>query len=360
MRGCHVVALALALGTTVSVGCRSKPLMVEEAAVAGPSCSNTTSDSANCGACGQACFVGPCQSSTCRVRLLTWLRRQDNYDFAVDERHVYYVAAYAGSVARVRIDGGPREILATKAPEKDLQPPQSMALSKDSVFWTWNRNHIHTMKKDGGTPTELFVDTDHRVDELGAPDGDLWWTSARDMSTAKNPSQLNHLVGGKKVQVGLAFEGRGPTFDATSVVFMDPDKPGTLVEIPHATKQRLVLARELGQAYVAQLDATSVYLVTADGIKQVPRRTPGPVRTIYTTGKDDHILGTDLGAQHLWVVLSHSAVRVSLADGSVTPLADRWAPLEGYLLGGNTSGLFLLLVESKSKMAKRAIVRIDK
>lgn len=178
LRGCHVVALALVLGTSVSVGCRSKPEVVAEAGVAGPSCSNTVSDSANCGACGQACFAGPCKSSACRVQVLTWLRRHDTYAFAVDERYVYYVAAYAGSVARVPVAGGPRELLAGKAAETEIQPPQTLALSKDSVFWTWNRSRIYTMKKEGGTATELFVDTDHRVDELGVHDGELWWRAS--------------------------------------------------------------------------------------------------------------------------------------------------------------------------------------
>lgn len=184
--------------------------------------------------------------------------------------------------------------------------------------------------------------------------------SVRDMSVEKYASQLNHLVDGKKVQVG-AFANRGPAFDATSVVFVDPDKPGVLVEITHATKARVTLARDLGEkSFVAELDAKNAYVVTADAIKQIPPRTPGPIRTVYTRGKDDSIRGIALDAQHLWVVLAHSAVRVSLADGSVTPLADGWAPLEGYLLGGNSSSLVLLLLESKRKSAKRAIARIEK
>ncbi|MBK7402310.1 MAG: hypothetical protein IPJ34_40255 [Myxococcales bacterium] len=363
VRGFHVVALALVLGTTVSVGCR-KPQVVEDAAVAAPSCSNTVSDSANCGACGQACIAGPCQSSTCRVRLLTWLRRSDDYAFAADDRHVYYVAAYAGSVARVPLAGGPREILAAKASETAFQARPSIALSKDAVFWVWNGNHVHSVKKEGGVATELFVDERRSVRMLQTLDDELWWGAMADPEVeGKAKSSLHRASLGKEVPVGPSLEWLSfpPLGDATSAFYFEGlSSTGRLVEVDHKTKKKVVLAQLDEKARILHFDAKSVYVSEKGAIKQVARHTPGPVRTLYAPTAPEYVTGALFDAQYVWISLPHSALRVSLADGSVTPLTTTWAPLTGYLEVADPTGLVLLLVVGEGKRAKHVLVRIDK
>lgn len=337
------------------MGCRRAPPTID---VAEPAASASSSASS---------LPTVACSASCRVRVLATLRRSDHYALASDGAHLYYAAAYAASVARIPVEGGPRTILATVPPNKDLARAAITLTDKD-VYWLHQTTRVFKVAKTGGAATEVLSHADSvRHYSFRAYDNELWFSSFTDPSKEfkELETTVRRLSGTTAAVVGkpypLAIES--VYTDNKSAFFVD-ESAHTLVEVPHATGKRATLARDLApKSRVATFDPANVYLLEGAAIARVTRGNKPSKQTLATLSASTLNAQPDflIDATDLWVLERKKLTRIPLSGGALS-VHDEWGPSSrGYAeatLDGNAIYFDMFVAEGKT--SNHLLVRVPK
>lgn len=303
--------------------------------------------------------------ASCRATPIAVLRRSENLALAADGENVYYVAAYAASVARVPTTGGPRTILATTSttPAKAFGRT-AIAISEHDVYWAHERRKILRVPKAGGEPVEVVPDTGRSVQHIAVRGGDLWWTTFTDFEDGDADVidvRVSRLVKGATTpaSVPLTEWTLVAMNDDTAAVGIDGEKH-SLVETSLTTGARVALATGLApKADVIAIDKLSVYLVEGDALSRVPRGKPGKKQSLGTV--TDYVSAV-VDAKDLWIVVQSGLWRVPL-DGSAARMHDAWGPSwsDRYVLPVvDDSAVYLVIVSGEGKSRARLLTRVLK
>lgn len=264
-------------------------------------CVDTSSDPANCGACGNACAV-PASPSTmtcalggCLVTLVTG--QSFPYGVAIDSSNVYWTTGgiTGDTVGRIPKVGGAPATLAS-----GLVTTGGIAVNSTNAYWTelgglsggyYTQIVVETVPLDGGTPTTVGAVTASASPGSIHLDANNVYFSAYEYG--------NGQVGAAPLDGGTTTtlaSGQNDTFDmtidGTNAYFTNDTASGSVVSVPLVGGTPTTVASEQYSPTGIAVDSTSVYWLTGPGCTPDSGVTCGVVQKMPLDGGAATVLAT--------------------------------------------------------------------
>ena len=292
-----------------------------EAATEASSCSDTSSDSKNCGACGRDCLGQPCVEALC-VPAVVASGQDEPRTLAVDDDGIYWGSGTTAGVHACRpkaCPDGPTMIA------DEGVPVVALTTSKFYLFWSI-RTEIHRLAKDGTDVVRVDNGAAGAVVALAADETSFYFTNTdvlggvgRCPSAGCPMSNVEYLAYDFERPSGLALGPTGFAFFAgaqeRSVVYCSPacgDPPSNLAKI---------LAAGLSEPDTIALDEHAAYFT--QGLDS-------PVAGVARASLSAPFVATPLAAVDMPGPLATDAVSVYFvgkADGSIRKVPKGGGPV---------------------------------
>ncbi len=302
---------------------------------------DTTKDTANCGACGVSCQgpnvkSGTCAASSCALTCDTGYADCDEHPTNGCETYLLGDGANCGACGHDCMHGGCAASICTAPPvalgtTSTVAPNGPVALDATSVYvageLTQNMGGVISVPRSGGAAT-LLVNDDCNVASLVVDATTVYW-AGRDCNTVDAAIKSAPVAGGATTVLASdqVYEPAGLLADATTLYWYDAVIEAIL-SLPKAGGEPSILVgvqKNGGAAEILGLaaDATTLYFTTADDIANTWESPPSPSpaarprpsrRSRRGPPGSSRFSGTDL-----YVATDTNIAHISTTGGSLTP-----------------------------------------
>jgi hypothetical protein len=217
-------------------------------------CVDTATEAKNCGACGHDCLGGTCSASLCEPVVLS--SSGQVRAIAVDASNVYWTDGLG--VSQVPIAGGNPVALAGSPAN-----PGGIGVDASYVYWTDSVSAaVHKVPIGGGTDTVLASGTSGLPDNLALDDTSVYWTETKLgglSKVLKSGGMITTLAsGGSEEFVGIAVDASNAYFAGSLGVAKIPKNGGTATFL--SGQNAVVSGNNVA------IDTTSIYWVSSGGV----------------------------------------------------------------------------------------------